>query len=112
MNTSCNIAFFDGEILSNLHLAYLADMSKYVRNASETAKITAVYESIPGQLAKPNPKFKYKEIKSTAIKRDYYGPIDWLDSSGMIIKINKIESSRTPLKAYEDIDNAPSPIYS
>ncbi len=105
VNTSCNIALFDGEILSNLHLAYLADMSKYVRNASETAKITAVYESIPGQLAKPNPKFKYKEIKSTAVKRDYYGPIDWLDSSGMIIKINKIESPRTPLKAYEDIDN-------
>lgn len=88
-----------------IRLAYLADMSKYVINQTETAKITAVYESIPRQLAKENPKFKYKEVKGTAIKRDYFGPIDWLASSGMIYKINKLELPQIPVKAYEDVDS-------
>ena len=61
-----NVISFNKDLLEYLRLAYLADMSKYVNNATETAKIKAVYESIPRQLAKDNPKFKYKEIKSTA----------------------------------------------
>ena len=93
------------ELLDYLRLAYLADMSKYVTNVTETAKIAAVYESVPRQLAKENPKFKYNEIKGTAIKRDYYGPIDWLVASQMIYKINKLDSPESPIKAYENADS-------
>ena len=100
-----NIVTFNRELLEYIRLAYMADMSKYVTNVTETAKISAVYESIPRQLAKENPKFKYKEIKGTAIKRDYYGPIDWLAASRMIYKINKIDLPETPLKAYENPDS-------
>jgi predicted AAA+ superfamily ATPase len=99
-----NVMFFNRDLLDYLRLSYLADMNKYVTNAVETAKISAVYDSIPRQLAKANPKFKYKEIKSTAIKRDYYAPIDWLNSSGMIYKINRLETIEKPIKAYENTD--------
>ncbi len=100
-----SVLSFNRELLDFLRLAYLADMSKYVTNVTETAKITAVYDSIPRQLAKENPKFKYKEIKGTAIKRDYYGPIDWLAASQMIYKINKLDSLESPIKAYENTDS-------
>ena len=100
-----NVLSFNRELLDFLRLAYLADMSKYVTNVTETAKITAVYESVPRQLAKENPKFKYNEIKGTAIKRDYYGPIDWLAASQMIYKINKLDSPESPIKAYENTDS-------
>ncbi|SEP64300.1 hypothetical protein SAMN02910369_00351 [Lachnospiraceae bacterium NE2001] len=100
-----SVLTFNRELLDFLRLAYLADMSKYVTNVTETAKITAVYESIPRQLAKENPKFKYNEIKGTAIKRDYYGPIDWLAASQMIYKINKLDSPESPIKAYENTDS-------
>lgn len=96
---------FNRDIISYIRLAYMADMTKYVSNASESAKITAVYESIPRQLARENPKFKYKEVRGTAIKRDYYAPIDWLNASGMIYKINKLEAVERPLKAYENADS-------
>ena len=95
----------DRQILSYIRLAYLADMSKYVNNATESTKINAVYESIPRQLARDNPKFKYKEIRSSAVKRDFYGPIDWLTSSDMIIRLNKLDSPMAPLKAYENADS-------
>ncbi len=95
----------DRQILSYIRLAYLADMSKYVNNATESTKINAVYESIPRQLARDNPKFKYKEIRLNAIKRDFYGPIDWLTSSDMIIRLNKLDSPMSPLKAYENADS-------
>ncbi|MCR5461405.1 MAG: ATP-binding protein [Acetatifactor sp.] len=100
-----NITMLNRDLQEYIRLAYLADMSKYVTNIAETAKIAAVYESIPRQLAKDNPKFKYKEIRDTAIKRDYYGPIDWLVASGMIYKINKLELPQVPIKAYEDADS-------
>ena len=100
-----NVREFNRDLLSFLRLAYLADMSKYVTNHTETAKITAVYESIPRQLSRDNPKFKYKEIRGTAIKRDYYAPIDWLKASGMVYKINRLDAPESPLKAYENTDS-------
>lgn len=100
-----DIMGFNRDLISYIRLAYLADMSKYVSNASESTKINAVYESIPRQLARENPKFKYKEVKGTAIKRDYYAPIDWLNTSGMIYKLNKLESPESPIKAYENADS-------
>lgn len=100
-----NIMKANRNLLDFLRLAYLADMSKYVNNAPETAKITAIYESIPRQLARENPKFKYKDVSANAVKRDYYTPIDWLVSSDMIIKLNRLESPNLPLKGYENPDS-------
>jgi predicted AAA+ superfamily ATPase len=93
------------EMFENLRMAYLADMSKHVKSAAESLKISEVYKSIPRQLAKENPKFKYKEVKNTANKRDYFSAIDWLKAAGMVIKVDNVESIATPLKGYENTDS-------
>ena len=97
-----NIMAFNRDLLEYITLAYKADMAKYVFSSAESTKITSVYDSIPRQLARENPKFKYSEIKTTANKRDYYAPIDWLKSSGMVYKIDSLDSVSVPLKAYEN----------
>lgn len=105
LNNGKNISRLDNEIYNNLKFAYLADMSRYVSNGTETTKIHAVYESVPRQLARSNPKFKYTEIARYANRRDYAAPIDWLDASGMIIKVNKLDAVRSPLGGYVNSDS-------
>ena len=100
----CNITFFRREIHQELILAYLADMTKYVSSAFETEKITQVYQSVPRQLAKENPKFKYTVVRENANKRDFNAPLDWLKAAGMIYKINGTEAPMPPLKGYEKED--------
>ncbi len=97
-----DVTGFDRELQRFILLAYSADMSQYTTSAAEGVKITAVYESLPRQLAKENPKFKYKEVRSNANKRDFYEPIDWLRVSGMVYKVDNTETVRTPLKVYAD----------
>ena len=96
-----NIATFSPEIHRNLLLAYLADMTKYVRSAYEAEKISQVFQSIPRQLAKENPKFKYSIVRPTANKRDYEAPIDWLRAAGMLLMVKGLEAPLSPLKSQE-----------
>lgn len=100
-----DVMAFNRDLLEYIMLAYKADMAKYVFSSAESTKISSVYDSIPRQLARDNPKFKYSEIKTTANKRDYYAPIDWLRSSGMVYKIDSLDSVSVPLKAYENGSN-------
>ena len=64
-------------------------------------KISQVYQSIPRQLAKENPKFQYNAVRRTGNKRDYESPIDWLKSSGMLLAVNGLEAPLSPLKSQE-----------
>jgi hypothetical protein len=84
--------------------SYIADMAKYATPA-ETVRIMAAYQSVPAQLAKENKKFQYKLIKSGARAYDYELPISWLDSSGVIAKINKVKEGKLPLIAFADNDS-------
>jgi hypothetical protein len=76
-------------------------MAKYATPA-ETVRIMAAYKSVPAQLAKENKKFQYKLIKSGARAYDYELPISWLDSSGVIAKINKVKEGKLPVIAFAD----------
>ena len=105
LNVEKNISRLDNEIHNNLRFAYLADMSRYVANGTESTRIHAGYESVSRQLARTNPKFKYTEIARYANKRDYSTPIDWLDASGMIIKVNRLDAVRSPLGGYVNNDS-------
>ena len=96
-----NIILFDRSIHENLRLAYLADMTKYTISAAEGVKITEIYQSIPRQLAKENPKFKYNEVRPRANKRDFSAPLDWLIASGLVIAVKKLDAPFSPLKGYE-----------
>ncbi|MBQ9327180.1 MAG: ATP-binding protein [Solobacterium sp.] len=99
------ISGMDSLFYKNLTLAYLADMTKYVTSPAEGVKITEVYNSIPRQLSRENPKFKYKEVRPRANKRDFSGPLDWLNASGMIHSVHKLDAVMSPMKSYEDVDS-------
>lgn len=87
----------------NILDSYVADMAKYA-TSMETVKIMAAYNSIPSQLAKENRKFQYKLIKSGARANVYEGPLDWLKSSGLIIKVHKCFPPEMPLIAHSSPD--------
>ncbi len=100
-----NVAHIDEGLLSDLVTSYLADMTKYTTSPAEGVKIQEVYRSIPRQLAHENPKFKYKEVRTHATKRDFMLPVDWLVSAQMVWKVNKCDFAQTPLSVYEDADS-------
>lgn len=89
------------DIHKNLILSYLADMTKYTLSAAEGVKITEVYRSVPGQLARENPKFKYKEVRPNGSKRDLASSLDWLYASGLVIKSVNVKTPVSPLSVYE-----------
>ena len=97
-----DVTRFNRQLQNYILLAYGADMTKYTVSVAEGAKIAAIYDSVPRQLAKENPKFKYKEIRPNANKRDFYLPLDWLVSSGMVYKVTKASVPKTPLKVYAE----------
>lgn len=102
LNKGKDIVQIDRSILHNLELAYLADMTKYVSSPQESVKITETYQSVPRQLAKENPKFMYKEVRKGGNKRDFAEPLDWLEASEMIYKVDKVKTPESPLKGYVD----------
>lgn len=58
-----DIMKFDKNILSLIIEMYIADMNKYIYNATEGVKIKKVYNNISYQLAKENKKFQYAKIE-------------------------------------------------
>lgn len=84
-----------------LNDAYIADMTKYA-TPHETTKIMAAWSSVPGQLAKENHKFQYKQIKSGARAYEYETPIDWLMVAGIVNKCLKVTEGKMPLSAYAE----------
>jgi predicted AAA+ superfamily ATPase len=87
----------------NILDSYIADMAKYA-TPMETVKIMATYNSIPSQLAKENRKFQYKLIKSGGRASNYEAPLDWLKSSGLIVKVQKCHPPQLPLIAFTSPD--------
>lgn len=89
------------EIQNNILLAYDNDISKHA-SANEVARIRAVWNAIPSQLAKDNKKFIYGLIKNGARAKEYETAIEWLKDYGVVYKICRISSPKLPLKMYED----------
>ncbi len=92
---------FVNDAQQTLNNAYIADMAKYA-TAHETNKLMAVWDSIPGQLAKENHKFQYKHIKTGARAYEYELPVEWLKAAGIINKCIKVTEGKMPLSAYAD----------
>jgi len=75
--------------------SYINDMSKYA-SASDTVKIIASYESIPAQLAKDNKKFQYKIVKRGGNASLFGDSLEWLISSGVVLKCSKTQGLMPP----------------
>ena len=105
VNNEKNIMGFDRSIHQNLLLAYAADMTKYTLSAAEGVKIHEIYQSIPRQLARDNPKFKYKEVRANANRRDFQTSLDWLTASGLVLKSTNVNLPQSPLSVYQETGN-------
>jgi predicted AAA+ superfamily ATPase len=88
------------EVQELIHNSYISDMTKYA-STSESIKIIACYESIPAQLAKDNKKFQYKVVKKGGNASLFGDSIEWLKSSGVVLKCFKTQGL-TPPAIYHD----------
>ncbi len=82
--------------------SYFFDFTKHT-TASEFPKITAVWQSLPSQLAKENRKFVYKVVKPGARAREYENAISWLREAGLIYQIFCASKPGLPLSAFDDL---------
>ena len=95
-----NITELQNEILNN----YIADMAKYA-SYSESVKIMACYNSIPGQLAKDNKKFQYKVVQNGGNASIFGTAIEWLNFAGVVRKCQKITRGIMPIAVYSDLSS-------
>jgi len=80
---------------------YEKDFLKH-KNKITSGKILQVFRNIVPQLAKENTeKFVYSVIRSGARGKDYEEAIEWLVTSGVVLKVNNVSTSLYPLKSYE-----------
>jgi len=82
---------------------YLADMSKY-NQQNEIKKTRLTYNSITVQLSKKNTRFQYKLIKKGGRAAEFENAIEWLNLSGIVSQVHKIERPHKPLDNNKDID--------
>lgn len=83
--------------------SYLNDMSKY-NNLNEIKKTRLVYDNITVQLSKKNTRFQYKLIKKGGRASEFENAIEWLNLSGIVSQVYRVEQIKKPLENYRDID--------
>ena len=81
--------------------AAFAHFAKHL-SSSMTQKVTAIWQSLPAQLAKENKRFQYNIIKSGANVRDYGEALAWLIDAHMSYRVARIKYPGLPISAHED----------
>lgn len=87
--------------LSDLLDSYERDFAKHA-GAAQFAKISAIWQSLPSQLARENKKFLYGLVRKGARAREYEDAIEWLRSAGLVHRVGRIEKPGIPLNSYVD----------
>lgn len=90
------------EIQNRILKDYHLDFARHVPT-DQLPRVTAVWDSLPSQLARDNKKFIYGVIKKGARAREYENAIQWLLHAGLAHKISRVNSIQRPLKFYEDV---------
>ncbi len=81
--------------------SYELDFAKHAP-VKEFPKLTAIWRSIPEQLAKENSKFFFSHVKKGCRAKDLEDSLEWLLGAGLVHKVAKIEKPFIPLSAYAD----------
>jgi len=85
------------QILNN----YRNDFTKHIKE-TDIPKVRMLWDSIPLHLAKEKKKFMYREIKKGARAAAYENALDWLVNTGLVHKVDRVNSVKLPLIAYAD----------
>lgn len=99
-----DILKYNRNILENIIDGYLKDMKKYVKDATETIRISDIYKSIPTQIGNKSNKFQYNKVRNGARSKNYETALEWLLSSNMVSKICLLKTPKIPAEAYKDED--------
>ena len=83
--------------------AYEQDFSKHAPS-NIVPRIRALWNNIPTQLAKENKKFIYGLVREGARAREYEIALSWLIDCGLIYQVNRVNTSKVPLSAYQDFN--------
>lgn len=81
--------------------SYELDFVKHAE-IKEFPKLSAIWASIPNQLAKPNSKFMFSQVKQSYRAKDLEDALMWLIDAGLIYKVSKVEKPNIPLSSYAD----------
>jgi predicted AAA+ superfamily ATPase len=81
--------------------SYELDFAKHAPN-HDFPKLQAIWQAVPGQLAKENSKFIFSQVKRGSRAKDLEDALEWLIGAGMIYKVVKIEKPFLPLSSYAD----------
>lgn len=81
--------------------AYDNDLSKY-SDPRQAIKTSEFWNSVPGQLARENKKFKYGDVRKNARAASYEQSVEWLRKAGLIILGYNISAPKFPLSTYTD----------
>lgn len=90
------------QIQKNILFAYENDFSKHA-SKEIIQRMNMVWQNIPSQLAKENKKFIYSILRKGARAKEFETAIQWLVSSGLLLKVHKISKPEMPLISYQDI---------
>jgi len=88
------------EIQNELINAFKGDFSKHLNDSRTEPKIRMLWDSIPLHMFKENKKFLYKNIKSGGRAAEFENAMQWLTDTGLIYKINKVETPKIPLRMH------------
>lgn len=94
-----------GEVASiqdELIALYENDFSKH-NGKVNAGRILMVFRSIVTQLAKENEKFLYGCVRPGARAREFEEAIEWLVSSGVLLRVYDVTKPLHPIKTYEDL---------
>jgi len=92
------------QIQKELITIYENDFAKHNKKVN-AARILLVFRSLVSQLSKENEKFIYGCVKSGARAREFEDSIEWLVSSGIVLRIYNVTKPEHPLKAFEALSS-------
>lgn len=81
--------------------SYELDFAKHAP-IKDFPKLTAIWRSIPIQLARENTKFIFSHVKKGWRSKDLEDALEWLINAGLVHKVCKIEKPYMPLSSYAD----------
>ncbi|MFI3326763.1 MAG: AAA family ATPase [Clostridia bacterium] len=81
--------------------SYELDFAKHAP-IKDFPKLTAIWKSIPEQLAKENKKFVFGHVKKGLRAKDLEDALQWLVNAGLVYQVCQIEKPFIPMSAYEN----------
>lgn len=88
-------------IQQNIINSYEFDFAKHAPT-KDFPKLSAIWRSIPEQLAKENTKFIFSQVKKGWRSKDLEDALEWLIAAGLVYKVRRTEKPFIPLSAYAD----------